>query len=320
MGKKRNQKPQRKPTGHAKYSMREQAEKYISARANRGQSKASGAILRSDRTVQRYQGDLGRAAEYIQQKYGLTRLKDITKTQAQEYLDQRLKEKIGVRTVQGYAKALELLPLVSKLTLPSHTTDPKDERKKSRAYTLEQIKEIQKNMSLLSTRLATQVIVESGCRVQDLASMCLASERPLKNARLTKLHPDRFAGREDWVKVLFIGKGGHEYISTISPELANQVAKFRLYEPRDFRERGQENVVSKQYYDMPAGWRLSLIWTEASKRTFGFSRGIHGLRHSFAQERVGAMQKLDMTWDKILECVSQQMGHYRPEQVEVYLI
>jgi len=311
--------PNSKPIGHAKYAIRDQAAKFISARANRGKSKASGAILRSDRTVQRYQGDLGRAAESIQQKFGITRLKDITQEQAQNYIEQRLKEKVCVRTVQGYAKALELLPLVNQLTLPSRATDPQDKPKGSRAYTLEQIQEIQKHIPSLATRLATQVILESGCRAQDLASMRLASECTLRNARLTKLHPDRFKGREDWVKVFFIGKGGHEYISTISAELAKEVAKFRLYEPRDFRERKQENVVTKQYYDLPAGWRLSLGWTETSRQTFGFSHGIHGLRHTFAQERVKAMQTLDMTWDKILECVSQQMGHYRPDQVKVYL-
>jgi integrase len=307
-----------KVIGHAKYAIREQAEKYVAARANRGKSKASGAILRSDRTVQRYQGDLGRAAEFVQQKYAITRLKDITEAQAQEYINQRLKEKIGIRTLHGYVKALELLPLVGKLSLPSRTTDPTDKPKGTRAYTVEQVNEIHKHLPF-ATKLATQVILESGCRSQDLASLCLASERPLRNARLGKLLPDRFAGREEWIKVSFIGKGGHEYISTISPETAREVAKFRFYEPRDFRERGQENVVTKQYYDLPAGWRLSLLWTEASKHTFGFSRGIHGLRHMFAQERVRAMQNLGMTWDKALVCVSQQMGHYRAAQVKTYL-
>lgn len=319
MAKITNQNQKNKLVGHAKYAMREQAEKYIAARANRGKSKASGAILRSDRTVQRYQGDLGRAAEFVQQKYGITRLKDITHEQAQGYLDHRLKEKIRIRTVHGYAKALELLPLVGKLTLPSRTTDPNDKPKGTRAYTLEQINEIHKNLPFLAVKLAARVVLESGCRSQDLASMCLLSDRPLKNARLGKLDPDRFTGREGWVNMLFIGKGGHEYISTLSPETAREVANFRLYEPRDFRERGQENVVTKQYYDLPAGEYLSKIWTAASKRTFGFSRGVHGLRHTFAQQRVRAMQDLGMTWDKALVCVSQQMGHYRAEQVLTYM-
>ncbi len=146
------------PSGHAKYSMREQADKYIAARANRGKSKASGAILRSDRTVQRYQGDLGRAAEFIRQQYGITKLKNITQEQAQAYIDNRLNEKIGVCTLHGYAKALELLPLVSQLHLPSRTTDLKDKSKGSRAYTLEQYREIQQRINTSAARLAVQII------------------------------------------------------------------------------------------------------------------------------------------------------------------
>ncbi len=140
----------------------------------------------------------------------------------------------------------------------------------------------------------------------------------MKNARLNKLHVDRFLCREDWVKVTFVGKGGHEYGSSITTETAARMTDFRLLEPRDFRERGQENVVTKQYYDLPAGKNLSLIWTQASKGTFGFSHGIHGLRHTFAQERMHSMQKGGLTWQKALVCVSQQMGHYRADQVLIY--
>jgi integrase len=316
---KKNQNKSASPlAGHAKYPMREQAEKYIAARANRGKSKASGAILRSDRTVQRYQGDLGRAAEMIQMAHGVSKLKNITQEQAQAYIDARLKEKIRIRTVHGYTKALELLPLVEKVVVPSRSTDAQDKPKRTRAYTTEQINEIQKRISSIAGQLAIKVIVESGCRAQDLASMRLESDRSLKNARLNQLHPDRFSGREDWIKVTFIGKGGHEYASTISPQTAIEIEKFHLLTPRDFRERGQENVVTQQCYDLPAGKRLSLLWTQASKQTFGFSRGIHGLRHTFAQERIKVMQELGMTWQKALECVSQQMGHYRADQVLTY--
>lgn len=305
--------------GHAKYSMREQAEKYIDARANRGKSKASGADLRSDRTVQRYQGDLGRAAEVIQKQYGLKRLKDITQGQAQWYIDKRLRQHIRVRTVQGYAKALELLPLVKDLIVPSRATDVKDKPRQTRAYTREQIKAIQEQIISPAAKLAVQVLVESGCRAKDFASIQLERERPVKNARLAKLHDDRFSGREGWIKVTFIGKGGHEYASTIAPETATALAGYRLPSPRDFRERKQANVVTQQHYDLPAGLKLSSIWSDASRRTFFSSRGLHGLRHTFAQERVREMLRAGVTWDKAVECVSQQMGHYRASEIKTYL-
>jgi len=309
----------KKPQGHAKHSMREQAEKYIAARANRGKSKASGANLRSDRTVDRYKGDLARAAESIQHEYGIKRLKDIMQIQAQAYIDQRLKEGIRIRTIQGYAKALELLPNVAELIVPSRATDSHDKPTSTRAYTLEQIKEIQKFLASPKSQLATQIILESGCRAQDLASLRLNSENLITNARLSKLHSDRFAGREEWVKINFIGKGGHEYVSTISPGTARSLEQYRLNNPRDFRERQQENVVTKQHYDIPAGKVLSTQWSRAADQSLGLKRGLHGLRHFFAQERLKDMQRAGMVWEKALECVSQQMGHYRASEVKTYL-
>jgi intergrase/recombinase len=166
--------------GHAKFSMREQAEKFIDARANRGKSKASGAMLRSDRTVQRYQGDLGRAAESIQKLHDIRRLKDITQQQAQAYIDARLRENIRVRTVQGYAKALELLPLVNPLKVPSRATDKRDKPQKTRAYTQPQIAAVRNRISSINANLAMQILLESGCRAKDLASLRLAVERPVK--------------------------------------------------------------------------------------------------------------------------------------------
>lgn len=305
--------------GHAKHSMREQAEKYIVARANRGQSKSTGAILRSDRTVTRYQGDLGRAAEYIQAQFNIKKLKDITSEQAQTFVNKLLADGIRVRTVQGYAKALQLLPSVQKLDVPSRADDPLDKPKDTRAYTLNQITEIQSHLKTPQAKLATQIILESGCRTKDLASLCLAEERPLARARIDQLHTDRFTGREDWIKVSFIGKGGHQYISTISPQTAQTLSQYRLATPRDFRERNQENIVTKQYYDLPAGLKLSKQWSETAFWSLGLKRGLHGLRHTFAQQRVRDLQNTGMTWQKALECVSQQMGHYRASEVMTYL-
>ncbi|MGH8606567.1 MAG: hypothetical protein ACREX9_03815 [Gammaproteobacteria bacterium] len=180
--------------GNASCPMRDQARTWILARAHRGCSKASGARLRSDRTVNRYIGDLSRAAEHIQQRFGTVRLTAITREQAQAYIDTRVKEGLRVATVQGYAKALETLPNIRTLTVPSRSHEAKNQI--SRAYTADQIRLVQCLLSP-AARLATVILVESGCRVEDLASLRPAEERPLRNARLDQLRPDRFLGRED---------------------------------------------------------------------------------------------------------------------------
>ncbi|NKB47365.1 MAG: hypothetical protein GKR77_06205, partial [Legionellales bacterium] len=144
-------------------SMREQAERWINARAHRGYSKASGKNLRSDRTVNRYIGDLARAAEWIQQQFGIQQLKHITQAQAQAYLDFRQQQSnLCAATIQGYGMALKTLPLIEQLNLPSKRADPNQKPKRSRAYTLAQIKTIQAQLPT-QAQLSVQIILESGC-------------------------------------------------------------------------------------------------------------------------------------------------------------
>ena len=56
----------------------------------------------------------------------------------------------------------------------------------------------------------------------------------------------------------------------------------------------------------------------ASERVLGWSTGAHGLRHSYAQERMAELQA-SLSRDAALTTVSQEMGHFRPEITETYL-
>lgn len=84
------------------------------------------------------------------------------------------------------------------------------------------------SMNRQNVSTMTQLILESGCRAKDLALLCLAEERSLSRARIDQLHADRFTGREDWIKVSFFGKGGHQYISAISTKTAQAFSQYRL--------------------------------------------------------------------------------------------
>lgn len=74
-----------------------------------------------------------------------------------------------------------------------------------------------------------------------------------------------------------------------------------------------------QRYDIGAGKRWSDSFSKASKRTLFFSTGAHGLRHSYAQERMRELMDIGFKRPLALEIVSQEMGHFRPEITEVYL-
>ena len=66
------------------------------------------------------------------------------------------------------------------------------------------------------------------------------------------------------------------------------------------------------------GKSFSAAFTRASNQVLGWSGGAHGLRHTYAQERMSELQ-CHMTRDLALEVVSQELGHFRPEITEVYL-
>jgi integrase len=51
----------------------------------------------------------------------------------------------------------------------------------------------------------------------------------------------------------------------------------------------------------------------------GFSNGGHGLRHSYAQERVAELQQQGMRYDQAKATVAQEVGHFDKDTTEAYL-
>ena len=74
---------------------------------------------------------------------------------------------------------------------------------------------------------------------------------------------------------------------------------------------------------LPPAISSSMNWSNsfsaAANRSLGWSEGAHGLRHSYAQERMHELQKSGLSRDRALETVSQEMGHFRPSITEIYL-
>ena len=99
-------------------------------------------------------------------------------------------------------------------------------------------------------------------------------------------------------------------------ELAQQLESRRLAAPRTVTDRG---IHYPQHYALAGGQRWSNAFSAASKRVLGWSAGGHGLRHSYAQERLGELQRQGLTWEYALETVSQELGHFRPQITTVYL-
>lgn len=78
-------------------------------------------------------------------------------------------------------------------------------------------------------------------------------------------------------------------------------------------------IRSKLDYDISGGKKWSNSFSAASKRALGWTHGAHGLRHTYAQDRMNELQKIGFNYLETLGIVSQELGHFRPDITEIYL-
>jgi integrase len=126
----------------------------------------------------------------------------------------------------------------------------------------------------------------------------------------------KFSGiRETTISYTVHGKGGLIREVRIPIPLAQRLERTRLTEARIVKDRG---INYQQLYGIGGGQPWSKSVSAASKGALGWSNGAHGLRHTYAQERMAVLQR-QLTRKQALAVVSQEMGHFRPEITEVYL-
>lgn len=272
-----------------------------------------GKHLASVGTVRNYEERLTIVAKYANATFHCG-LRTLTVAQAHQYLNDRATE-IGQKTLDMERQAIQFMMqhLTGQLGKEEKLTVIKSEHQQilqSRAYTPEQaqmIAEAQTERNALSTEIAHA----AGLRAHELHTLQrlherTADPRPALNEKFTGRAGERYTVE---------GKGGLIREVLIPYSLAERLESRRLETPLQIVDRG---VNYTSYYDINGGNRWSSSFTTASNRTLNWSAGAHGLRHSYAQERMNELQKT-MLYENALTVVSQEMGHFRPEITEVYL-
>lgn len=279
-----------------------------------------GRVITSVGTVRNYEAALTRAAEFAIKQGTPGGLRGMTIEDAKRFQEQRGQE-VGQKTLDMERQALQAmfqhvtnaLPASADGMLPRLpvTKSELDQALKSRAYTHEQLgllRQAQSERNAFSTALAHA----AGLRAHELLTLRRASER----------HPDdrpsraeKFRGR-DGVLYTVHGKGGLVRHVLLPRDLAERLEGRRLEAPRQVNDRG---VYHQQHYDLAGGQSWSNSYSAASNRALGWSAGAHGVRHSYAQQRVRELQTSGLSRHDALEVVSQEMGHFRPDITEVYL-
>ena len=112
-----------------------------------------------------------------------------------------------------------------------------------------------------------------------------------------------------------VGKGGLVRLVRLPDDLAERLEERRLDRPAPVTDRGIRYL---SRYDVGGGEAWSRSFSRASHGALGWSRGAHGVRHGYAQQRMAELQR-HLVYDDALEVVSQELGHFRPEITEEYL-
>ena len=274
-----------------------------------------GNAIKSLGSVRNYEQQLKICCDYMKENR-MGGLRDITPEEAKSYLEIRASEN-SQSTVDMDRQALQCMMqhVTHKLGAKENLDVVKTELEtieKSRSYTPEQVQRITEHQTDRHA-ISTEICHKAGLRVHELYTLRPSGEvQPSPR----EVHPKKFSNMPEKTKCYtVIGKGGLIREVRIPCPLAERLELRKLDAPKKVSDRG---INYKTNYDISAGHRFSDAFSKASDRALGYSNGAHGLRHSYAQNRyeqlANNLPRLD-----VMKCVSQEIGHFRPEITEVYL-
>ena len=257
-------------------------------------------------TARGYEQALKGFADYLRQ-HRLGDLRSASEEEARHYLAER-SGIVGQKTLDLDRQAIQI-HLGQKLEIVSSS---KESTLSTRSYTPAQVERIAHAQSEANS-LATRLAYHAGLRAHELLTLRPDSERLASGHR--QWSAERFTGREG-DRYTVVGKGGLVRKVVLSRELATALEARRLEEPCLVIDRG---VRYSQQYEIGGGRTWSQSFSSASRRELGFSNGAHGLRHSYAQERMNELQQRGMRYDQAKATVAQEVGHFDKDTTEAYL-
>ena len=247
-------------------------------------------------------------------------LKDVTQEQALQYLSNRSvdhsqsslnKDTLAFQRMFQGAKVSN--PLSKDDRLPKIKSEI-EQNNASRCYTQQQIEIVHQHQTD-KFALATQIAASAGLRAHELLTLLRIDERsPSERDKHLDAKELKFKGM-DGGKYTVQGKGGLIREVVIPSHLAEKLEQHRLDQPKQIIDR---EVHYQSKYDIPGGQRWSNSFTKAAERSLGWTTGAHGLRHTYAQERMSELQNTE-TYQTALAVVSQELGHFRVDITLVYL-
>ena len=251
-----------------------------------------------------YYGEVLRTAidlgKYAKENHGI---KDMTKIDGQivkDYLLHKMEQGVSYRTISNYASHLVKIGHGLRKIEPE-VPDFSQAVEGARAYARENAARIERGPRFY----AQPGKIVSGIR--DPAARLVGKlqyELGLRVAEARHIKPDQIHRTESGYSLTVQGKGGYRITKELPRDLGHQLVSH-------IRENGKLDVKYEHYRDQ---------LKESVERAGEEWHGTHGLRHSYAKERMEELTlKEGMSRDEALREVSEEMGHHRPDITEVYL-
>jgi integrase len=275
-----------------------------------------GVYIKSVGTVRNYEQALKNVATVMVNQG--QHLRDLDHDRAISYLEQRAEE-VGQKSLDIERQAIQSMfrHVTGKLDEGETLRVIRSEHEQvlhSRAYTQEQTHAIADNQREQNA-LSTEIAYAAGLRAKELITLLPIGERPADIRQNKDPLEEKFMGREGQ-RYSVIGKGGLVREVMIPDNLAERLENRRLDQAIEVIDR---NIIYQQHYNISAGRNWSQSFSSSSLQVLGWSNGAHGLRHSYAQERLDELRSHGLTREYALEVVSQELGHFRPDITEIYL-
>ena len=276
-----------------------------------------GSRIKSVGTARNYQERLVQVAARLD-----VALTALTPERAVAYLKGRAAE-VGQKTLDMERQAIQAMMVDVTGQLPPNATLPvvksaEPHQPRPRAYSPAQVRAVAARQDSRNA-LATEIVHASGIRAHELLTLGRPDEQPPDDRRdrshLTGTAAEgmKFAGR-DGVIYTVAGKGGLVREVLLPQGLAERLEARRLDAPERVVDRG---VRYRQLYDIGGGQAFSASFSRASIEALGKSKGAHGLRYRFAQERMRELMH-HVEYRLALAIVSEEMGHLRPDITRLY--
>ena len=177
----------------------------------------------------------------------------------------------------------------------------------SRAYTSTEINLIVAQMGARHA-LSVRLISETGMRAFELLTLSDINKSPPSPERPWR--DDMFAGLTDFALCSAQGKGGLTRRIAVPRAIYEEINQLRFAQPTIVQDRKKSYTPT---FNLAAGQALSAAFTRSSRIALGFSFGLHGLRHSYVQNRLGQLQEQGLSYREALDITAQEVGHFRPE-------